>query len=286
MKIARLDNLSEDNADTFSLVLSSKGILHHLEKVEHRWKIRVDDIDYEKALNTIEQYLHENRNFSKTIVPLYSKYQRTYTGIWVALLLLACHVAITMSDQHEFFVNTYGSSAFYVLHGEFYRSVTSLFIHADALHLIGNMVGIAIFGTAVCTTMGWGVGWLIILASGTVGNLANALLYKSNHISIGASTAIFGAIGILSAYQFYKNFKQSEQKIKAFLPLGGGLALLGMFGSGAHADLMAHLFGFLAGIFLGALYSVFVKHPASNKYQIYSFLITLWILTMAGLKAF
>lgn len=284
--ISRLDNLSEDDAHTFSLVLSSSGILHHLKKEEYRWEIRVDDRDYEKALTAIEQYLEENRNFSKTSTPPYSQYQRTYSGIWVALLLLACHVAITLGDKNEFFIDTYGSSAFYILHGELYRSVTSLMLHANAVHLMGNMAGIAIFGTAVCTITGWGVGWFMILVSGTVGNLANALLYRSDHISIGASTAIFGAIGILSAYQFFKKFKQTGQKIKAFLPLSGGLALLGFLGSGAHADLMAHLFGFLAGIFLGSLYSVIVKHPASKEYQVVSLLITLSILTMAWMKVF
>jgi len=159
-------------------------------------------------------------------------------------------------------------------------------LHADTLHLMGNIAGIAIFGTAVCTIMGWGVGWFMILATGIVGNLTNALLYTSGHISVGASTAVFGAIGILSAYQFFKKFKQSGQKIKAFLPLSCGLALLGILGSGEHSDLMAHLFGFLAGILLGFLYSLFVKRPTTKAYQTCSLTVTLCILTTAWLKAF
>jgi membrane associated rhomboid family serine protease len=279
-------NLSEDDADTYRLVLSSTGIFHHVREEGYGWEIRVNDTDYEKAVIAIEQYLKENPELQKAEDPLYYKYQRTFTGIWVSILLIACHVVIAMSGKSDLFIKTYGSSAFHILHGEFYRSVTSLMLHADPLHLMGNIAGIAIFGTAVCSIMGWGVGWLMILATGIVGNLTNALLYKSGHMSVGASTAIFGAIAMLSAHQFFKKFKQPGQKIKAVLPLSCGLALLGILGSGAHSDVMAHLFGFLAGIVLGSLYSVFVKGPKAKGYQAGSLLITLGLLAMAWLKAF
>jgi membrane associated rhomboid family serine protease len=281
-----LKNLSEDDADTYRLVLSSTDISHHVRKRGDGWEIGVNDTDYEKAVVAIEQYLKENLEIQKTEDPLYYKYQRTYTGIWVSILLIACHVAIAIGDKSELFVKTYGSSAFHILHGQLYRSVTSLMLHADPLHLMGNIAGIAIFGTAVCTILGWGVGWLMILATGIIGNLTNALLYKSGHISVGASTAIFGAIGMLSAYQLFKKFKHSGQKIKAFLPLACGLALLGILGSGAHSDVMAHLLGFTAGILLGALYGLFVKCPKTKGYQIGSILLSVGLLALAWLKAF
>jgi len=281
-----LKNLSEDDADTYRLVLSSAGISHHVRIRGHGWEIRVKDTDDEKAVIAIEQYLKENPEVQKTEDPLYYKYQRTYTGIWVSILLIAVHVAITINGKNDVFVKTYGSSAFHILHGELYRSVTSLMLHADSLHLMGNIAGIAIFGTGVCTIMGWGMGWLMILVTGMLGNLMNALLYESGHISVGASTAIFGAIGILSAHQFFKKFKQSGQKIKAFLPLASGLALLGILGSGAHSDVMAHLFGFLAGILMGSLYSLLVKRPKVMEYQAGSFLLTVCVLAMAWLRAF
>jgi rhomboid protease GluP len=283
---ALFKNLSEDDADTYRLVLSSTGISHHVRKRGYGWEIGVKDTDYEKAVIAIENYLKENPEVQKTEDPLYYKYQRTYTGIWVSILLIAFYVAMTISDKSDMFVKTYGSSAFYILHGELYRSVTSLMLHAGPLHLMGNIAGIAIFGTAVCTIMGWGMGWLMILVTGMVGNLTNALLYRSGHISVGASTAIFGAIGILSAYQFFKKFNRSGQKMKAFLPLACGLALLGILGSGAHSDVMAHLFGFLAGILLGCLYSLFVKRPIIKEYQAASFILTVCLLALAWLRVF
>ena len=280
------ENLSADQADTYRLVLSSSGISYRSKKGKHGWSISVNDTEYEKALNTIEQYLKENQDFHPTDEPLRHEYHKTFTGLWVSAILLAFHVAITIGNDSEVFVRTYGSSAFHILHGELYRSVTSLMIHASVVHLAGNMLGIAIFGTAVCTITGWGVGWFMILATGVLGNLMNAVLYKTGHISIGASTAVFGAVGILAAHQFFKKFRLPGQRMRAWLPLGAGLALLSILGSGEHTDLAAHLFGFMAGLILGAFYGVLVKQPAAKTYQICFLLIAIIVLVISWMRGF
>jgi rhomboid protease GluP len=279
-------NLSADQADTYGLVLSSSGIPHHLRKVGDGWDILVNDTEYEKALNTVEQYIKEDQDFHPTDEPLYHEYHRTFTGLWVSVILLACHVAIRTVNDSGVFIRAYGSSAFHILHGELYRSVTSLMIHANVLHLVGNMLGIAVFGTAVCTITGWGVGWLMILVTGIAGNLLNAVLYKTGHLSIGASTAVFGAIGILAAQQFFKKFRLPGQRMRAWLPLGGGLALLSILGSGKHTDLTAHLFGFMAGIILGAFYGLLVKRTPARVYQACFMLIALGVVIMSWMSAF
>ena len=278
-------DLSADQANAYGLVLSSSGISHRVTKGRRGWDIWVHDVDYEKALNTIQQYLDEEQDLQPTDELLSHKYPKTFTGLWVSGLLLACHVAATVGHGHQVFVKAYGSSAFHVVHGQWYRAVTSLMIHANPLHLAGNMVGIALFGTAVCTMMGWGVGWLMILATGMTGNLINALLYRTGHVSVGASTAVFGAIGILAAYQFMRKFRLPGQRMKAWLPLAGGVALLGLLGSGQYADLMAHLFGFAAGIVLGAIYAVFVRRPAARGYQACCLLLALSLLVTSWMRA-
>ncbi|MFC1817426.1 rhomboid family intramembrane serine protease [Thermodesulfobacteriota bacterium] len=174
----------------------------------------------------------------------------------------------------------------HILDGQYYRTATALMLHANGLHLAGNLLGIALFGTAVCSVTGWGVGGLMILMSGIAGNFVNAALYRTGHISIGASTAVFGAVGFLAAHQFFKKVSLPGQHIKAWLPLGGGLALLGLLGSGQHVDLTAHLFGFGSGIVFGLGYGLLIKHPASTRYQIASFLSVVSILTVAWRAAF
>ncbi len=279
-------NIPVDQAHAYGLVLSSSGIQYQVRKSQRGLDVWVDNEDYEKAQSAIEKYIEENNSIHRKDERVFYEYQKTFTGIYAALILLACHVAIQTGNDLQIFIETYGSSAFHILQGEWYRTVTSLLIHANALHLAGNMVAIVIFGTAVCAAIGWGPAWLMILATGICGNLVNAALYRASHISVGASTAVFGAIGILSAYQFVKKFKLSRQRIKAWLPLGGGLALLGILGSGEYVDLTAHLFGFLAGIILGSLYTLFVKRPVTRRYQVCCILITFCILVMSWVQGF
>ena len=280
-------NLTKEEADTYSLVLSASRVSHRPIRGEHGWDLWVKDAQDETALKAIEKYIDENQDQTDRSAPLYySDYKRTFTGIWVSMGLLIFHVAIALEHQSEFFIKVFGASAFHIINGELYRTVTALMLHANALHILGNVVGLSLFGTAVCSIMGMGVGWLMILISGIAGNLINALLHMGGHVSIGASTSIFGAIGILSAYQFVKKFWAPGERLKAFLPLCGGLALLGVLGSGEHSDLMAHLFGFLSGMIAGSVYGVFIKRTVSAGYQAgFTFLI-LGIITAAWMRAF
>jgi len=278
-------NLSADQANSYGLVLLSSGIPHRVIKGEGGWDVLVEERDYNRALATIEQYLEENQDFRPTDEPICYEYGKTLTGLWASVILLGCHIGVTAANNSKSLIRAFGSSASHIMQGELYRSVTSLMLHANALHLAGNMLGIALFGTAVCTITGWGVGWLMILATGIIGNLVNALLYGSGHLSVGASTAVFGSVGILAAQQFFKKFRIPGRKIKAWLPLAGGLALLGILGSGKHADLSAHLFGFMAGIILGGLYAIFVKRPAARVYQSGCIVVVLTILVVSWMRA-
>jgi membrane associated rhomboid family serine protease len=188
-----------------------------------------------------------------------------------------------MSDDAGHIVGTYGSSAADILDGEIYRAATSLTLHSGYPHLVGNIAGMAIFGTAVCSIAGSGVGWLLILLSGIAGNLANAALFRYGHQSIGASTAVFGAIGFLAAYQFCMKIRAADRRFRAWIPLAGGLALLGFLGSAAHTDLTAHLFGFLAGICFGLTASFYLGRFSKRRYQFFAMVSAIGLLAVAWL---
>jgi len=179
-----------------------------------------------------------------------------------------------------------GASATEILKGEWFRCATALLIHADAPHLVGNMVGLAIFGTAVCGITGTGVGILMISAAGIFGNLLNAALHQSHHVSVGASTAVFGAVGILVAYQVRHRLSgRSELTWRAFLPLGAGLALLGFLSSGPRTDIMAHLLGMAVGGLMGAAYGIDRSRPPSRPVQMVCGIIAVSVFAAAWRSA-
>jgi len=278
----RFDDLTREEADSYSLVLTASGIYHRLDRGQNGWDIWVAEGEAENAGDTICLFLKENPPAGPDRDTQPVRYRKTYSGIGAGFLLLVCHTAATVLNTGPVVAaELYGSSAAHILSGELYRTVTALLFHANILHLAGNVVGITIFGTAVCAMAGWGQGWLLVLLTGVLGNLANAVLYRTDHVSIGASTAVFGAIGILSASQFIKKRMQPGQRLRAWLPLGGGLALLAILGSGRYSDIMAHLFGFLAGIFLGVLYRLLIKRSFSDRYQAGFLFITMAIIIVS-----
>ncbi|MBB07114.1 MAG: hypothetical protein CMN03_02470 [Roseibacillus sp.] len=144
---------------------------------------------------------------------------------------------------------------------EWYRPLTSLFLHADMGHLLGNLLVGGIFCIFAAHTFGPFVGWGAILTSGFVGNIFTSWLhYPEPFKSLGASTATFGALGLLVGGSVLWAFQsRSIRRLGAsILPLIAGGILLGWFGAGggdpnSRVDVLAHVMGFVAGILMGLL---------------------------------
>ena len=251
------NNLTREQAETYGLVLLSANIDHALKPGQGGWDLWVADNAVHEAEKALRSYKEENKEVPAQAESTLKPYRQTWSGIWGGLILLVIYVAVHASPDLAAIHRTYASSASHILRGEWYRSVTALLLHSDVVHLAGNLAGVAVFATAVCSVTGWGMGWLLILISGICGNLINAYFYAYGHRAIGASTAVFGAVGLLCAYQFIKRIQSPGSRFQIWLPLGAGLALLAFLGASTHTDIMAHLFGLLSGMVLGIGYYKF-----------------------------
>ena len=96
------------------------------------------------------------------------------------------------------------------------RAVTALSLHADTVHLTGNLVFGLVFGFLA--------GELLALEARVVRMAArgSAFVQAPGHKSIGASTAVFATLDILAAY----TWKRRRSQINRWVPLGGGVAFL------------------------------------------------------------
>lgn len=143
--------------------------------------------------------------------------------------------------------------------GEWWRVVTALTLHADALHVLGNlfwMLGLlAILGAEI----GAGAAWAAMIFAGALGNTVMIALAPEGHSTLGASTMVFGLLGILSAVRTWHSWRRRQRgrgqllRIVPWLPLLAGLAMLGMYGTAPGSDLLGHGCGFGAGVAIGAL---------------------------------
>ena len=143
------------------------------------------------------------------------------------------------------------ASAERIAAGQWWRAVTALTLHADLLHLAGNVVAALVFVSAVGRWLGGGLAAILILASATTANLLTAAVHRTAFVSVGSSTAIFASLGLIAGLQVARRLQLRASRGTAWVPLGAGLGLYAMLGVGAGADTYAHLFGLGIGAVVG-----------------------------------
>jgi membrane associated rhomboid family serine protease len=145
--------------------------------------------------------------------------------------------------------------------GEWWRAVTALTLHGDAAHMSGNLVFGSFFGYLAGQYLGSGVAWLAILCAAAAGNVANAFVQAPGHRSIGASTAVFAALGIVASVVWSISRRFTLGWARRWAPVVGAVALLAYIGTGdEQTDITAHLTGFVAGAVAGAILYVVGNH--------------------------
>ena len=137
----------------------------------------------------------------------------------------------------------YGQVNLLVWRGWLWQLFTSMFVHADIVHLAGNMFFLLIFGLRAEELFSAKEYLAIYLLSGLAGNLLTLLL-EPNMISVGASGAIFGLFGAVTIYIR----RAVGQSIISALMYAFFLLLLN---SGYGVNVVAHFGGLAVGLLLG-----------------------------------
>ena len=135
-----------------------------------------------------------------------------------------------------------------------WRTVTALFLHGSGTHLLSNLVFGTVFLLLLSRILGPGMTALAVVAAGAAGNALNALVRPAIHTSIGASTAMFAAVGLLAALRQNWRAGRMSAGLRDWVPLAGGVMLLALLGfSEGQTDILAHVFGFASGVCAGSL---------------------------------
>ena len=77
--------------------------------------------------------------------------------------------------------------------------MTALTLHADAGHAVGNAVLGGLLLALLARALGPGMAAILLIVAGASGTFLAAELVRREFISVGASTAVFGALGSLPA---------------------------------------------------------------------------------------
>lgn len=252
------------------LVLQAMGVPHGILQVDDSFVVvaRADLAD--RAREELTRYERENVGWPPREIVRRPVSQGIHAAIVYGGLL-----ALVYLFQHD---QRYGldwatvgrADAGLIRAGEWWRAITALTLHVDLPHLAGNIVFGAAFGVVLAQSIGVGLAWWAFLVTGTLGNLVNARLQDPAHVSMGASTAVFGALGVLATFEWMRRRELSYRGWRRWAPLIMGVGLLAWLGTGGasiedpraldgtlqRVDVMAHVFGFgvgaLGGLALGA----------------------------------
>ena len=177
-----------------------------------------------------------------------------FTFIVVAVNVLAYAVSeiygSSLDSEHMIRMGAMYEPAF-VEGQEYYRIITSFFLHFGAEHLVNNMISLIVLGFALEHAIGKGWFGLIYLGAGLFSGAVSVWYHISEGlqvVSCGASGAIYGLMGALLALLLIYNRRNLRREIPRF-----SLYILISLYSGAQdpgIDNAAHVGGFVGGFIL------------------------------------
>ena len=247
-------------AEEWELALIAQGLSPSLARTRDGFVLSVPEEEVERALVGLSAYERENprepRERDEPAEP-----PNLVAGASIAGILLLFFFITVWQPTVQWFERG-SADADRILRGELWRTVTALSLHANLAHALSNAIGIIVFLGALSSILGPGLSSALVLLAGAGGNLANALIHGSSHVSIGASTSVFGAVGMLGGLGLARRGRRKVPRRRAWVPVAAALALLAMLGSGGESvDVLAHLFGFLFGGILGLLFAFVTPRP-------------------------
>lgn len=278
---------SRKQADLILVVLASQSVRAVIDTAsDGSCDIFVPDDDVVKARQQLKKYRMENKDVQTPVSPAPSGFFFSPAALVLACFLAAIHYMITTQGLHNQAILNFGSSSYYLGQGQSFRAVTALFLHSDTDHLIGNLAGILVLAGPLLRVTGYGQGLLLLLAAGTTGNLISESFGRDLRLSIGASTAVMAAAGLLGARRMTIGAKghSAFPKLKVLFPFAAAATLTAMFSHGENTDVSAHLFGFLAGTGIGLCYYPLSGPLSSRTIGRISFGIVLAILSTAFIQ--
>jgi membrane associated rhomboid family serine protease len=275
-------------AEEWELVLLAQGLSPTLRRSPDGVVLAIPEHDVEKARAALLAYERENSQRPAERAEPGSSAGSFVASATAGILIMGFFIITTISDSTMSWFERGSGDVYKILSGELWRTVTALSLHADVAHALSNAVAVALFLGLLSSFLGTGVAAALILLAGALGNFANALLHSPPHVSIGASTSVFGAVGMLGGLGIVMRRRRTASRRRAWLPVGASLALLGMLGTGGErVDVWAHLFGLVGGAVLGMLTALVAPRPpragirwacgaAAAAVLIYCWTLALW----------
>jgi rhomboid protease GluP len=135
--------------------------------------------------------------------------------------------------------------------GEWWRLITSLFLHGGIMHLFLNIAGLVIAALFIEPVIGRKDYFILYFTSGVIGGLASVYWYE-NSVTVGASGAIFGLYGAILGLLLTDAFPK-ESKRGNLIIIGTYIFISLLWGLTGGIDNAAHIGGLVSGATVGVI---------------------------------
>jgi membrane associated rhomboid family serine protease len=169
-------------------------------------------------------------------------------GINLALFLVQLSVGDAFTNRFELIgrasYQAYGPLEG-VAEGQWYRLLTSMFLHASYVHILFNMVSLWWIGGPLEAALGRARYLALYFVSGLAGSALSYLLADANQPSLGASGAIFGLFGATAV--LLRRLNYDMRPVLALLAIN----LIFTFNPAFSISWQAHIGGLVSGVAVG-----------------------------------
>lgn len=235
-----------------AFMLAAVGISSAIGFDRESYILTVDEAVAALAVEQLQSYAAESRPLPPAVAPPLPKPNAWVGCVFYVAVLLLVGFAIANGWWRLDAFDVGDLNAEQVQRGQWWRAWTALTLHLDGPHLVANLGAGIWFGFLAAREIGAGSTWLLIVTGGALANLFEGSFGPPWHRSVGASTAVFTALGLLVAYSWRLRLALPQGWASRWAPLVAGALLLGWFGTaGEGTDIVAHVLGFAFGCLLG-----------------------------------
>lgn len=178
----------------------------------------------------------------------------TFIILGLNILLFFIEVALHGENDTEIVLKMGGAYTPYILeNGQWYRLITSMFLHFGINHIVGNSIALVAMGQYVEAYFGRIKFIIIYILSGICGNLLSMYMDLRNNsfpVSVGASGAICGLLGAMIIFAIDKRTRKTFPIPRIIFALI--MVLLPGFRDSS-IDAYAHIGGVIAGFIIALL---------------------------------
>ena len=272
-------NIDEDIRDNIynqrnitNIIIDDEKDLETNEIIKKSYKDIVNDLDYKeegfelltKITNDItKKNIEENERFND----MYKQKKPIVTGIIlginVIIFLIMFIASYNDTNAYDAIMKTFANVPAFIKGGDYYRLITSGFLHAGLFHLLCNMYSLMVLGPNIEHFYGKIKYILIYLVSMIMASLFVMVFQGEYTLTVGASGAIFGLLGSLLYFGYYYRGYLGNHVINQIIPVIIINLVIGFITPGI--SIAAHIGGLIGGICISFMLGINDKEDKKSR---------------------